>query len=476
MKIINLLLVLLFIAYACQTDHGSKPQKAKYVFYFIGDGLGLSHITLAEAYLSENYQTGYDKNHLIFFEMEHVGLTKTYAQNRLITNSAAAGTALASGYKTITKHIGLDPEKQRLIPITKTIKDNGLKVGVFSTVGINHATPAAFYAHVTDRDDYRTIARQMPEMLFDLYGGGGLIADKKEHPDLLLQYLQQSGLTILRNNLELKNLSQLTSPLYFINQHLDQEAAIPYAIQRNQHDLSLAEIVSKAIELLDNPNGFFIMAEGGKIDWANHANDASTCIHEVIDFSNGIKVALEFYRKHPNETLIVVCSDHETGGLSLGFTGKEYDTDIRLLKYQTLAHDSLTSLLVNLFTVRKNQVTFQQISDTLKKYTGVGSKDIPLSEKELQKLQQLFINVQKSERKTEKEIYPLVAFAIKTLNHRAGVTWGTTAHTFQPTMVFASGVGSEEFSGVFENTDLPKKIIKIMGLNHHFELVDNNHD
>jgi len=70
----------------------------------------------------------------------------------------------------------------------------------------------------------------------------------------------------------------------------------------------------------------------------------------------------------------------------------------------------------------------------------------------------------------------LVAFAIKTLNHRAGVTWGTTAHTFQPTMVFASGVGSEEFSGVFENTDLPKKIIKIMGLNHHFELVDNNHD
>ncbi len=458
--------LIITIAISACKNSITEPR-AKYVFYFIGDGMGLAHIALTEAYLADISKTGYDTNHLVFYSMDHVGLTKTHAANRLITGSAEAGTALSTGNKTNVNYIGLDPQGKRLKPITHTLKENGFKVGIFSTVQVNHATPAAFFAHVQSRSEYAIIGKQLSEFMYDMYGGGGIaINSEKENYDSLYQFLQTTELQILRNNQQFKELIKLEKPLIVINQQLDNEGAIPFAINRNNNDLSLADLVRKSIELLYNPKGFFLMFEGGKIDWANHANDAATTIHEIIDFNNAIQVALEFYRKHPKETLIIVCADHETGGLSLGSREMEYKSNLQLLQYQRISIDSLAAVLNNLYQIKGNATTVTMVTDTIAKYTGAGTEQIPLSADEFKKLEAMLTTIKS--KKSKVDLYPIAAMAIELLNRKAGIAWGTEAHTFHPTPVFATGVKSELFQGVYDNTDLPKKIMKAMGINHDF--------
>jgi len=123
------------------------------------------------------------------------------------------------------------------------------------------------------------------------------------------------------------NLNSQAGKILAFNENLDISAAMPYSMDNKENDLELKDIITKAIDVLDNENGFFIMLEGGKIDWACHMNDAAGCIKEVIAFDDAIGVAMKFYKKHPDETVILVTADHETGGLSLGSTLKKYSMD-----------------------------------------------------------------------------------------------------------------------------------------------------
>ena len=262
--------------------------------------------------------------------MEHVGLARTHAKNRLITGSAAAGTALATGSKTTINTIGMTADKKEpLYSIAHSARKANYKVGMISSVTINHATPAAFYAHVPERSQYYDIGLQIGESNFDLFGGGCFdqITGKDKDKQSLIEILSNKGFNVLSSNNEFLSLQKLDKSLIFINQNLDTENAMQYAIDFNETDLTLAQTVAKATELLYNSDGFFLMVEGGKIDWANHSNDAATSIRDIIDFDNSIAIALEFYKRHPENTLIVVCSDHETGGLSLGNREGKYESN-----------------------------------------------------------------------------------------------------------------------------------------------------
>ncbi len=468
--VLPIIIVSTFLS-GCNNVTTNKSGKAKYVFYFIGDGMGLSHISLTESYLAATTDTNYNTPRLHMTQMEYTGLTRTHAKNRLITGSAAAGTALATGAKTSINTIGMVADKkQPLYSLAYSAKKAGLKVGIMSSVTINHATPAAFYAHVPERNNYYEIGLQIGETNFDFFGGGGIsqINGKDKDKEPLTKILSNKGFTIINDNNTFLNLQKTKGKLIFSNQNLDNGNNMQFAIDMNIYDLTLAQTVAKVVELLSNPNGFFLMVEGGKIDWANHSNDATTCIHDIIDFDNAIGVALEFYKKHPNNTLIVVAADHETGGLSLGNRESKYESNIALLKHQIISLDSLSRVLKNYREIKKQNVRFDDIADTLKKYVGIGNFELELKKEEIADLEKCFNATMKGNSdKIEERMYKLATKATDILASKAGISWTTGSHTSQPTLVFSSGVGSSIFNGYYDNTDIVWKLAEIMQINHN---------
>ena len=170
---------------------------------------------------------------------------------------------------------------------------------------------------------YYEIALDLPKANFDFYAGGGFLKptttfDNKKAPSIF-PIFEEAGYTVARGYNDYKAKSQNAEKMILIQEEGANPSCLPYAIDRKDNDLTLAQITESAIDFLTKGKnkGFFLMVEGGKIDWACHANDAATVFNEVKDMDNAIKVAYEFYKKHPKETLIVVTADHETGGLTL---------------------------------------------------------------------------------------------------------------------------------------------------------------
>ncbi|MDR2585360.1 MAG: alkaline phosphatase [Prevotellaceae bacterium] len=394
-------LTTLLIIGLCTCGCAQNTNHAKYVFYFIGDGMGLSHISLTEAYLAAN-NGEIGNTPLNFTQFPVIGLSSTYSIGNFITESSAAGTALSTGEKTTNSALGVRPDSTHLRSISYMIHDAGYSIGIVSNVSIDHATPAAFYACSPSRSDYYGIALQLPLTGFEFFGGGGFIRPSgrdKDQPSVY-ESITDAGYAIARGVGSYQLVKEGASKMFY-TQDEGVEGDLPYAIDRTENSLTLPLVVEAAIDFLYNPKGkgFFLMSEGGKIDWAAHSNDAKTTILEVLDFADAINLAITFYNQHPNETLIVVTADHETGGLALG-AKNGYNLFFDVLKTQTTSVD------------------------------------------------------------TDKSI----AQAVTLSNQEARIGWTTTSHTGVSVPIFAIGVGSEKFSGQMDNTDIPKKICAAMGI------------
>ena len=292
----------------------------KYVFLFIGDGMGQTDVDLYEAYLAEKAEKdGFTQSTIS--KLPLLSMCTTHCKNRRITDSGAAGSAIACGLKFNVGEIAYSETGNQPKSIAKVAKEKGLKVGIISTAPMNHATPASFYANQPTRKNYYQIGLQLPESNFDFFGGGGLLkqtGNKKDEKDLMTIY-QESGYLTFTSLKAITTLKSHETKVIFTNETIEKDASMPYAIDREgAPSNSLAEIVETAIVHLDNPKGFFMMVEGGKIDYAAHDNDAGTIIGEMEDFDNAIEVAYNFYLQHKNETMIIITADPETGGVSLG--------------------------------------------------------------------------------------------------------------------------------------------------------------
>lgn len=321
-------LSLLFVA----LNVGAKSPK--YIFYFIGDGMGVNHVALTRAAVSaKNGEIGYGK--LSFTDFPVFGVAYTYAGTRLTTCSAAAGTALATASKTSIGTIGMDADhKNNLNSVAVAAKNSGKKVGIITSVSIDHATPAAFYAHQPSRNQYSEIANWISKANFELYAGSGLL---KITPNFYDSLQKHCGYSIFRG----EDAQLSGEKVVWVEKKGKKPDAFSLAIDRTDDDMALPDVVEKSIEFLDNKNGFFMMVEGGQIDWAAHANDAASIVYEMLDFSEAIEEAIEFYKKHPNETLIVITADHETGGLALGRDDRGYDTNLEKLFDQGGSQDKV---------------------------------------------------------------------------------------------------------------------------------------
>jgi alkaline phosphatase len=466
-----------FVVIQAQNAENKHLSKAhpKYVFLFIGDGMGLAQANAAEAYKAVmNGKTGIEKLNFSKFPVQ--SFATTYAGDRYITCSAAAGTALASGFKTSINTIGMDlNRKKSLESVATKAKKKGMKVGIITTVSLNHATPAAFYAHQPDRNNYYEIACEMPVSKFDFFGGGALkdSTGKKGDKQNAIGILQDSGYKIVRTKRAFEQLNKTSGKVYAINPEYGKESEMPQCLDRTSGSLSLADFTGKAIELLENPKGFFMMIEGGQIDWACHNNDAASEIQEVYDFDAAIAKAIAFMNKHPKETLIIVTADHETGGMAMGYTEMKYESDFKLLSNQKVSVAGL-EILTKASIAKNNDLEkgFPAVLKVLEQNLEFGSA-IKLNTADSLMLKTAFLAsgvklmpfpTPEANKAFYGGIEPVASTAVKILNHKAGIGWTNWSHTGIPVPVRATGAGQDWFEGYLDNTDIPNNIIKLMGL------------
>ena len=367
--------------------------------------------------------------------------------------------------------IGMDDQKNVIQSVAEKAKKAGKKVGVTTSVSVDHATPAAFYAHQPNRSRYYEIALDLPKAGFDFYAGSGFLkptttADKKEAPNVF-PIIEEAGYTIARGLDEYKEKAADAKKMILIQKEGAEPSCLPYAIDHEEGDLTLPEITESAVSFLSkgNKKGFFLMVEGGKIDWACHSNDPVTVFEEVIDLDNAVRVAYEFYKKHPKETLIVVTADHETGGMGLGI-GK-YELHLKSLLNQKQSQDLLSKAITDLRKDKAGKASWNEIKDLLTEKMGFW-KELPLTweqEKMLRdEYEQSFV---KNKVVFEESLYartePLAAAARKVMSQIAMVGWTSSSHTAGYVPVFAIGAGADLFTGKMDNTEIPKRIAKAAG-------------
>lgn len=468
MKKLSSLLVLIVLS-ICWTS----AQQAKYVFYFIGDGMGVNQVQGTEIYQAElEEKMGIVPLQFTQFPYSTVALTNS-ATNR-VTDSAAAGTALATGNKTKNSAIGMLKDQETPInSVAVWAKNKGCRVGITTSVTVNHATPAAFYAHAAKRTLYHEIGKDLYKTGFDFYAGSDFreITDPNNpEADNLYTMADKNGYTIARGYKDyLKKCKKADKMILLQTEEASKRevASIPYAIDRKKGDMTLQDITRSAINFLskDSSKGFFLMVEGGKIDWACHSNDAATAFHEVMDFDNAIKIAYEFYSQHPDETLIVVTADHETGGIVLG-TGT-YNLNLQVLKHQKVSENGFTKIVNEMRAKTNNQVSWAAIQQALKDNFGFWDKT-ELTRQQEARLKTVYEKSLKNQgMKLEKSEYaqdePIASEAKRIINEIALIGWTSGGHSAGYVPVFAIGAGASLFQGRIDNTQIPLKIAEAAG-------------
>ncbi len=494
------------LSFAASSSNSAGP---KYVFLFIGDGMASPQIHATEAYLAslqddDTVAGGVKAKKLAMSEFPVQGMQMSYANDRFITGSAAAGTALACGKKTNIGVIAMDPKATMpYTTLAEAAKWKGKKVGIISSVSIDHATPAVFYAHQPSRNNYEQIDFELLNSGFDYFAGGGFRVNKwksaqydgmsnEERYQVVENTAVANGFRYADTRAEFDALNENSGQAIAVNPYLDGSNAIPYAINRMNADgageayegsITLAEFTAKGIELMEgNSQGFFMMVEGGKIDWACHANDARAAIEDTIAFDDAVQVAVDFAEEHPSQTLIVVTGDHECGGMSLGFAGTGYETYYERLVNQTIAYDDFDSTIFSDYLAGHDPAPANIDADMwqiIYTYFGLDGAsltddtDDDLSEYEISLLEAAFdkavhetsSNYQEEDNLLYDYYNPLSVTITHLLNRKAGLAWTSYYHTAVPVPVLVSGVNADIFDGYYENTDVANKIAEIMNIN-----------
>lgn len=440
--------------------------QAKYIFYFIGDGMGTNQVLASEMYLAE-LEGRIGRKQLLLTQFPYSGQVATFSASNGITDSAAAGTCLATGTKTNNGTLGLSPQKDTLRTIAEILQQQGYGIGIMTTVAIDHATPAAFYAKVPDRHQYYEIGTQLAYTNFDFFGGAGFHQPVKQHDKKapnLYDLCEEQGYTFAHGYADAQN--KMNANKLILTQTTDgidrtkQAGSLPYAIDRQEDALTLRQIVSTAIPYLSQKhNRFFMMVEGGMIDYACHGQDGATAIGETLDMDAALEEAYRFYLDHPDETLIIVTADHETGGLAMGNGG--YVLNLQTLQNQHCSAWILSDLLSALF--KDNTPTWDEVKNLLAKQLGFYTS-VELTTEEDTLLHNLYNRAIARKNGKVKTLYKtmdeLGNTAIALLNKKAHLGWTSYDHTGHAVPVFAVGVGAERFTGWHDNTEIAPLILK----------------
>ena len=348
-------------------------------------------------------------------------------------------------------------ENNQVIPnLPEKLSGYGYISGIVTTDNLDGATPAAFFAHQPERGMSKEIWADLPNSKLTFFSAGSYELFEKQAPNVQKEIKKEFTIIEEPNDKAIKKSKKLG--------YLPTKSKTA-SVNENRGDF-LPSTTQMAIDYLSSrsTNGFFLMVEGGKIDWACHGNDPATVFEEVVDMDNAIKVAYEFYKKHPKETLIVVTADHETGGLGLG-TGK-YELQLKALAKQKQSQDILSRSITDLRKMRK-VINWPEMKEFLAEKMGFW-KELPVSWEQEKMLrdayEESFVNKHVV---FEESLYaktePLAVAAKKVMSQIAMVGWTSGGHTAGYVPVFAVGAGSKLFVGKMDNTEIPKRIAKAGG-------------
>lgn len=436
----------------------------KYIFYYIGDGMGMGPVMAAESYWRDIRG---EKTPLTMMQMPVVGWTRTFSASSPVTDSAAAGTALSTGAKTRNGMLGQDADSTDVISIARIFKDRGMGVGVITSVAADDATPGAFYAHVPYRKMFYDIDCDLAASGYDFIAGAGIqgLTDKKGHPTDVSDRLKAEKVQIVRGPGEIGKIGD--GRVLLLNYEGSEPSNIGYTIDSiGSATLNLPQMTRACLAHLErrSPDGFFMMVEGGNIDHALHGNDGGAAIKEVLNFDEALAVAFDFYKAHPEETLIVVTADHDTGGMTVGNSYLSYDARLGLFDSQRISKEAFNTYCKSLPDNGKNY-TWDEMKNFLSEKLGFfGAVEVSgEQERELQKRFEETFHLHSST--DQKTLYASFnAFAVEVfriLNNAAGIGFTTTSHTGNPVPVFAAGVGADAFKGFNNNSELPRHILHI---------------
>lgn len=443
----------------------------RYIFYLIGDGMGANEVLAAEMYLAE-LEGRIGRTPLCMTQFPVSGMAATFSKSNGITDSSAAGTCLASGQKTENGHLGTTPDNQHIESIAEMLHNEGWAIGIATSVAIDHATPGAFYAHVRNRDEYYMIGTQLVKSDFEFFAGAGFhqpVNKREWNAGNLYDMCEENGYKIAHGYAEGKEIAESAKKMILVqeNDGVNREQkseSLPFAIDRNPDDLTLPKITETALRFLEKRERFFLMIEGGKIDYAGHAKDGATNIQEVLDFDKAVGMAFEFYRKHPDETLIIVTADHETGGMALG--NSDYTLNLQLLKNQQMSQNQLSNKVRQLYDTYGKKLKWEQVKNLLTEALGFYTA-VEISPEEDALLKAVFKKLVKGKSKSIKTLYSNVNEVANTsvglLNKKAKLGWTSYGHTGACVPVFAVGAESEQFGGWHDNSELAPMILRAAG-------------
>jgi alkaline phosphatase len=441
----KILSVLLLTSCALNVSHAAP----KNIIMVIGDGMGPAY-TSAYRYLKDDPST--DLVEETVFDRHLIGMSSTYPHkvSGYVTDSAAGATALSTGVKTYNGAVALDVDKHPIETVLENAYKHGKSIGVVVTSQVNHATPAGYLAHNESRKNYNAIADSYLDNGWktDILLGGGWKYFLREDRNLVTE-ITKTGVHYVDHYNQLANLP--TNKAIF---GLFADKGLPWAIDdTNKHRLStMTQAATQHLLAKNNDKGFFMLIEASQIDWGGHGNDIVAAMGEMDDLAKTMEYLETFVKQHP-DTLVVLTADHSTGGLTIAANG-EYKWDpaiIRAMKHSAkviakeLTTHKITKPLLNKlfnFTLNDDEVN---LLITTKKSPHQDSKNNLYADKNASVVEQALLN------------------AIKALiDQRTNTGWTSTGHTAVDVPVFALGENKDDFSGLKDNTDIAKRLFKLI--------------
>lgn len=460
LKSLRIAALLLALIFARQ----SASAQARYIFFFIGDGMGMGHVNTAETYWRD---VACSPDPLLMLTFPVASQVRTFSANSPITDSAAAATALSTGFKTNNYTVGMAPDSTNLYSITRDFLNMGYRIGVASTVAGDDATPAAFYGHALDRGMKYTLAPQAATSGFTFLAGPVWkgMTDENGDTSSWRSLMKKNGYTIFDGFSAYEDARYKKGEKILLLSDLPQGRQVGYTLDSIPGAMTIRQITQAGLKSLTQGElkPFFLMVEAGNIDWAAHANDGATMLKEIINFQEAIDIAYNFYLLHPDETLIVVTADHDTGGCALGRSDNPKNPQLQLADYQKISKDRFSDWCKSV--IKENpDISWEEMKDFLAANLGFFGA-VKITEAEEADIHKAFEDSFLSRTaKDEKTLYndfnrfAVVVYDI--MNRRLGIGWTSPSHTANFVPLYAIGAGSSLFTGNLNNTEVPRLILK----------------
>ena len=455
-------LAVLALLAGCATapHHADAIRTPKNIIILFGDGAAATQWELGRYSSRALRGQPYATTDVVFKEGS-IGILAVHSADSFVTDSAAAATAMSIGIKTNNGMTGMTPDGKPAKTVMQAAKARGKRIGLVTTAAVHDASPAAFSVHAKSRREAQTIVDQYlalePDVLLgggrDFFlpkgQGGGKRTDGKD----MLAAFAAKGYQVVQDPAALRSAAGPKLLGLFSDEDLDFE------IDRDpKEEPSTAEMAAAALRVLsaNSPNGFVLFVENESIDTAGHRNDAAALIRDLWAFDDAVKVALDFQRRAPDETLIIVTGDHETGGLSVSYALKDLsslssanryypvDTHLRLVSGVRSSLDKAAQLL-------GRKPSSAALDKVLAEHFPGFNLDSDLRSAILEG------------RAIERNMFYVPQAALgRMVSRQTGFYWGTTGHTTEPVMVGALGPGAPLFRGYMDNSDFGKIVHRLI--------------